>query len=260
MAATRHKRVEVVLKTSRGPYPLPVRFARRRGFRHLKVSVNLYNEVVVNVPAYVADRYALSFLQKQADWIYDLLRRTPGTPSIPEMLAHRPFISGAGREWAVDLCLAPRVRCELNVPEGIVRFKYSSSLELETQTLGGLRAFARHVIPERVTLLARSVGVDYKNISVRDQRSRWGSCSARGTLSFNWRLVMLPFALHDYIIWHELAHLTHLNHSPAFWGLLSSYDPHYKEHDIGVSDWSARLMRLGRNTSPARAEFVRIDA
>jgi predicted metal-dependent hydrolase len=74
---------------------------------------------------------------------------------------------------------------------------------------------------------AAELGVEYRRIEIRDQRTRWGSCSPRGTLSFNWRLVLAPFEVLDYVVVHELCHLREPNHSPRFWRLVASRRPEW---------------------------------
>lgn len=246
MTGWRSKREQVVLNTSQGPFPVPVRFTRRRGFRHLRVSIDLYNEVVVNVPLNIAERQARLFLQQQADWIYDVLSRSPERILLADYIAHRPTLSGAGEQWKVEVSSACQGGFEIDTVERVVRIHCSPLADANTQILTAIRGFAAEVIPDRVGQLAKSIDVRYRRISVRDQRTRWGSCSERGTLSFNWRMVLLPLCLHDYLIWHELAHLTHLNHSARYWRLLGSYDSDYSENDAALTQWSALLMRLGR--------------
>jgi predicted metal-dependent hydrolase len=85
----------------------------------------------------------------------------------------------------------------------------------------------------RISLIAQSeaaaLGVTYARISLRDQRSRWGSCSTTGTLSFNWRLVLAPHDVLDYVVVHEICHLVEMNHGPAFWALVEKRRPGYAE-------------------------------
>jgi len=89
-------------------------------------------------------------------------------------------------------------------------------------------------------------GISFARVSVRDQSSRWGSCSSRGNLSLNWRLILLRPNLQDHIIYHELAHLSEMNHSEAFWRLLNHYDPRTGHHNAQLNPAAARLMPLGR--------------
>ena len=83
-------------------------------------------------------------------------------------------------------------------------------------------------------------------VSVRNQVSRWGSCSYRGTISLNWRLVLLDPELMDYVILHELAHLKQMNHSNKFWKQLEKYDPLYKKHEAAIDKISSQIMRVAR--------------
>lgn len=93
---------------------------------------------------------------------------------------------------------------------------------------GWFRDRAGELLAERMAHLAHALDVSYARITVRAQRTRWGSCSSRGTVSLNWRLVLLPAALADYVLAHELAHLREMNHSPAFWALVGSVIPDYR--------------------------------
>ncbi|MCM1385827.1 MAG: M48 family metallopeptidase [Bacillus sp. (in: Bacteria)] len=87
---------------------------------------------------------------------------------------------------------------------------------------------ARNYIPKRVAYYQPLTGGTYNRITIRSQRTRWGSCSGKGTLSFNWRLMLAPPAILDYVVVHELCHLTHMDHSPAFWEAVKSVYPNYK--------------------------------
>lgn len=92
-----------------------------------------------------------------------------------------------------------------------------------------LRKAAREYIPYRVEYFHKFTGGRYTAVSIRNQKSRWGSCSSNGSLSFNYRLMMAPAKILDYVIVHELCHLTHLNHSKQFWSMVESILPDYRE-------------------------------
>jgi len=92
----------------------------------------------------------------------------------------------------------------------------------------------------RIELIAQSeaaaLGVSYARITLRDQVSRWGSCSSKGTLSFNWRLVLAPHDVLDYVVVHEVCHLVELHHGPAFWKLVERRRPHFRDSKRWLDD------------------------
>ncbi len=111
-----------------------------------------------------------------------------------------------------------------------------------------LRQWAQGVIPAAVLEKAKALGLDEKcrRVSVRDQSGRWGSCSSSGTLSLNWRLVLLPWPLHDYVILHELGHFAHMNHSGEFWDFLHAHNENAGRLDRTLMKLSTQVMLLGR--------------
>lgn len=92
------------------------------------------------------------------------------------------------------------------------------------------RRQARLEIAPRLDAACARAGVTYTRLSIRSQRTRWASCSANGAMSFNWRLLLAPPSVLDYVVEHEVAHLTHMDHSPRFWALLESRVPDWRDH------------------------------
>lgn len=88
---------------------------------------------------------------------------------------------------------------------------------------------AKRIFPERTAYFAKRMGVDYGRITIREQKTRWGSCSSKGNLNFNWKLVLLDSELLDYVVVHELAHRREMNHSVAFWKVVEAELPDYRE-------------------------------
>jgi hypothetical protein len=89
---------------------------------------------------------------------------------------------------------------------------------------------ARKIVKNKADKFSLKLGFDYKKISIRDQKTRWGSCSKEGNLNFNYKIILLPEYLQDYIIIHELCHLKELNHSKEFWNLVERECPDYKKY------------------------------
>jgi len=103
-------------------------------------------------------------------------------------------------------------------------------------------AAAREYFPKRAAYFQTLTGGEYHRITIRDQKTRWGSCSAKGTLSFNWRLMLAPPAVLDYVVVHELCHLTHMDHSPAFWQAVADVCPDYRAHRRWLKDHGHELI------------------
>jgi predicted metal-dependent hydrolase len=119
----------------------------------------------------------------------------------------------------------------------IARERAAQSPRLRLGSRRVSEAEARVAARELVTMVldeeAPALGVTFGRVQIRDQRTRWGSCSARGTLSFNWRLALAPLEVLDYVVVHELCHLREPNHSARFWRLVASRRPNWRRH----RDW-----------------------
>ncbi len=104
------------------------------------------------------------------------------------------------------------------------------------------RRYAKETLLKKTAYYSKIMQTDYQRITVREQRTRWGSCSSKGNLNFNWKLMMMPETVIDYVVVHELAHRKHMDHSPAFWREVEKILPDYKER----RNW---LRENGRNFS-----------
>ncbi len=103
-------------------------------------------------------------------------------------------------------------------------------------------AAAKDYFPKRAAYFRQFTGGIYHRITIRDQKTRWGSCSARGTLSFNWRLMLAPPSVLDYVVVHELCHLTHMDHSAAFWQAVEAAYPDYRTARQWLKDHGHELI------------------
>jgi predicted metal-dependent hydrolase len=130
-----------------------------------------------------------------------------------------------------------------------VRLKANSTTALQSaeEVRAALEAWyrqqAKNYISQRAAVLAAQHGFKYENITIKGQRTRWGSCSSQNNLNFNWRLMLAPPGAIDYVILHELCHLRELNHSPRFWKLVAQVCPAYKQWIkwLDEHDWELHL-------------------
>ena len=109
--------------------------------------------------------------------------------------------------------------------------------------MNGIGLEANRVIRKRVDQLAATFGVTYSRVFVRNQKTRWGSCSARRNINLNWRLVLMPDDVMDYIVIHELTHLEEMNHSKRFWTLVAVRCPAYQRHKLWLRQNGPTLMQ-----------------
>ena len=134
--------------------------------------------------------------------------------------------------------------------EKIERVKQEED-EIEPLSEAEVRALADEacrVIPERVKYYAPLVGVTYGRITIRNQKSRWGSCSSKGNLNFNVGLMMAPPEVMDYVVVHELCHRIEMNHSPKFWAEVGKLIPDYKKHEKWLKEHGKEIIKKIRFT------------
>ena len=106
-----------------------------------------------------------------------------------------------------------------------------------------LRHMGRPPMEEKARAFAMHLGLDFKTLTLKDTRSRWGSCSHQGNLNLHWKLIFGPVEVMDYVIAHEVCHLKEFNHSPAFWALVSTLCPGYLKHRRWLKTHGPALQR-----------------
>lgn len=124
--------------------------------------------------------------------------------------------------------------------------KSRAASPVQALTMDEIRSLAdeaMRVIPEKTAYFAPMVGVQYGRITIRNQKTRWGSCSSKGNLNFNCLLMLAPPEVLDYVVVHELCHRKEMNHSPRFWGEVAKIMPDYKKHEKWLKTEGTKLMR-----------------
>ena len=230
-------------------HTVPVTIIRRKGARRLRLRVDHCNQVVVSMPWLCAEREALKFVHTQGQWLAQQLARVPPLCPLRQWLRQQPELSASGQRYAVQIEASEGRRADYSFePEstGIALRIPRSSVDPERTLLRLVQRFAADVLADRLACHAQQRGLQYTSLTIRDQATRWGSCSSRGTISLNWRLVLVAPQLQDYVLLHELAHLTEMNHSKRFWALLDDYDPAWRLHEAQLNAVAAVMMRVGR--------------
>ncbi|MBE2214209.1 MAG: M48 family metallopeptidase [Opitutaceae bacterium] len=207
--------------------------------RRYTLRLNRDNELVVTVPRGGSHHHALEFVQRSRGWIDGQRLRRQGAP-------------GHATEWCAgtDLLLrGHRVLLALGHEQGRPYvscgderiFIADRSMNLRRPVEAHLLRLARTELPRRTRELAREHGITVARISVRNQSSRWGSCSATGVISLNWRLIQAPDWVRDYLVIHELMHRREMNHSIRFWRHVAHACPRWREAEAWLDRHAVEL-------------------
>lgn len=173
----------------------------------LRIS-QLDGRVTLTLPAKVPEREALDFAHQKQNWIRKHLANWDGHAAVTIGI-HLP-VEGTVREVVAGTGRSVRLEAGALIVPG-------PEDRVPARALGFLKTRARDRLAGASDHFAARLGRPYSEISIRDTRSRWGSCSSAGKLMYSWRLIMAPPAVLDYVAAHEVAHLAQMNHSPAFW-------------------------------------------
>ncbi len=216
---------QVVIGTHVIPYTLKVSTRAKR----LRITV-AEGKVSVTVPKGLRLYSVDGFLREHGQWILEKMaqvRRVKPRPSLPKDVI---LIGGAAMrlERIEEKDHKARARVDIAKDRVIVRVPAGARVSTLAVVEDWLRAQARDLIVAEMSQQAARMRARPTGLTIRDQRTRWGSCSTSGTLSFNWRLVMAPPEVMRYVIIHELAHLFHHNHSKDFWAKVAVYAPDFK--------------------------------
>ncbi|PHQ69002.1 MAG: hypothetical protein COB93_09185 [Sneathiella sp.] len=196
-----------------GTRRVPVDIQRSPRASRMKLRIDRSARVILVLPMRTRLSSGLAFLKQEIPWIGQKIQNMP----MPV-----PFRDGE----TVPVLGVPHRICHAPDERGLVwqdeeKLVVAGQIEhLPRRVRDWLRKRAKREISSRAGDYADELGQTIKGITVRDQKTRWGSCSSTGQLNFSWRLVLMPEMVMDYIIAHEVAHLRHMNHSAAFWALV----------------------------------------
>jgi predicted metal-dependent hydrolase len=197
--------------------------------RTLALIVERDGKVVVRAPLRTPETLIRQFVQDHADWVVKKQAQLRQQPPLPV----KRYVDGESFLYLGQphpLAIVERLRPGLALENGrflLSKSAHSSATDLFTRLY---KKLAQEYIFARTKILAQKYGFTYKKLRITSARTRWGSCSSTGTVSFAWRLVMAPPEVIDYVIVHELVHLKIKNHSKKFWGGVAELMPAYKKH------------------------------
>lgn len=204
--------------------------------KNFRLKVDLENGLVITVPECFDSGILNTFLRENQGWI--LARLDYFARLEQSSLAGKQsgwYVLYRGREYQVEIrtegTTAGAVQVDVN--KIVVLLNEGNGKDAAAVLESWMKSMARLLINQRIRVLNSVLKLRFNRVAIRGQKTRWGSCSSLGNLNFNWRLVMAPLPVMDYIVAHELLHLVEPNHSKKFWTLVESVCPDYKN----CRDW-----------------------
>jgi len=222
----------------------PVRLRRHRQARRYTLRIQAATrEVILTIPPRGTLKEARDFAHKHGGWIAARLGRLPEAApfapgvvvplrGVPHRIAHRR--GARGTVWTETDISGEQLLCVAG-----------HSPHIDRRIGDFLRREARRELDAASRRFARDLGLAVRRVSVRDQSSRWGSCSTAGMLSFSWRLILAPSHVLEYLAAHEVAHLVEMNHSAKFWRLVQRICPDHERAKAWLDGHGADLHRYG---------------
>lgn len=228
----------------------PVKVVQRKRQRTIRLRVD-ENQVIVSGPASVSRSRLLNFAREKKEWIQKTFnrrrQRKKKLDQQREILKGTVLLRGERKniyDFPVPGLRKPRLvehdKAVVHQFDPVVQDAAGHTPNFPENDLihSFYRNLAQNELRSRFIFWSGRLPFNPAKLTIRNQKTKWGSCSARGAISLNWRLVKCPLWITDYIIIHELCHLKHLNHSPAFWYTVASYYPHIKEAKAWIREHS----------------------
>ena len=223
-----------------------ITYTLRRSFkaRHVRLEISRQTGLAVIVPRSYNISELPGLLKSKEPWISRTLTRfsqsRPAPP--PRRLTSGDTVPYLGRELEL-IEQEDHHSCDVVLAGNklAIRLDLFHDGLLEPALEQWYRTEAARLITEKADRLSSRMSIGYKRIGIRGQKTRWGSCSRKKNLSFNWKLIMAPEPVMEYVIIHELLHLKEMNHSKKFWELVASYCPGWREHKKWLKQHEADL-------------------
>lgn len=201
----------------------------------MQISIHSPDKIRVFSPEKLSNKKILEWVSSKGPWIEKQLKDYYDNYSVAE---NKNYVDGEkflylGRSYQITIILDSTLSTS-NVKFSRGRIVITTPTKDPAVLRNAMEIWYRQKalekISEKVFFYSKALEVKPSSITIKEQKSRWGSCSQKGDLFFNWRIIMAPSNVVDYIVVHELCHLIHFNHSPQFWDELSCIIPKYKEY------------------------------
>lgn len=221
-------------------YPLAINRSDRA--KRLALRLDPKDRIIrLTIPKRLSDATALDFVRDHEDWIFEKIAELP--PPLP--FEQGKVIPVLGQNYKIEIDFDETRKSTDIFFEGQSIVIQTNKEDPANRLTRWLKELARTEITMRAQDKAAQIEKNIATISIRDTKSRWGSCGSDGSLNFSWRLIFAPLESLDYVIAHEVAHLVHMDHSRKFWALCRSLSDDFTEGSYWMRNHGHELMRYG---------------
>ncbi|MCL2679754.1 MAG: M48 family metallopeptidase [Dehalococcoidia bacterium] len=218
---------------------VPYVLVRSRAARHARLEIRPESELRVIIPAAYPRSFAEALIKSKQSWILRKLQHIENNRRISA--CDDDSVHYLGRKLALVCVKSDDATPQATAAGDILLLRLPAGLDAKTAAETWLKAQSRVYLNELVWRLNRHMGVNCSGLRISSARTRWGSCSPRGGISLNWKLIMAKPEAIEYVVIHELCHLEEMNHAPAFWRLVQKYCPDWREQRKWLSDHAGLL-------------------
>lgn len=208
--------------------------------KNLSMKLNSKGELVVYAPTDISIEYIEKILNSKEKWI------TTNINKIEKSKINNNYskIHFLGNEFTSKIELSNDDNIYFQKDILIIKSRNLDDTYIENLLSNWYKIQANIIVKDRVNKLAAKCSLFPTKSIIRNQKTRWGSCNSKKEIRLNWRLILMPYYVMDYIIIHELCHLKYMNHSKDFWSLVEKYDTNYKLAEIWLKENGINIMRI----------------
>lgn len=222
----------------------------RKKRKTIGIKITNKGEVIVTSPFGISNKTIENIIKKKSSWILSKLNIIKG-----EKLGEKTSLKNGykllylGIQLKLELIYKKTDNCNFIIDDGSFKVYFNSNIELDGDTIKKhvidiYKKQAKKVLMERTEVYSKLINVNPLKVTIKSQKTLWGSCSSKRNINYNYKIIMAPIEVVDYIVVHELCHLVHMNHSRQYWNVVQSILPDYKIRRQWLKDNGFKLMRF----------------
>ncbi len=204
------------------PFPKIIRANRKT----LSLQISSGGELIIKAPFFMPDMIIKHFVKQKEDWILKALKKFEGRGKVEKTYQEGEEFLFLGDVYKLHIGDFK----EIDAKDGVLEFPEFMKFRIKKELTNWYIKHAKDMISERVEYMSKKMGTQYKKIRFSDTLSKWGSCFPDNSLQFNWRLIMTPITVINYVVVHELVHTKEKHHQDGFWRKVRLYTPAYKQY------------------------------